>query len=206
MPRAPARPVAARRPGITASVRPAGDQPQRRGCRRSTRVTCFGVARRCRAATRARAATAPRRACRPGRFTVTPHRATAGCGDRRRGGSGTSKLASACVWRIARGGVGSAHGTCRLATPHSRCCVPPCGSLLLGLKRQGLDSWGDQGLVRANRFGGVADGTRTHDDQNHNLGLYQLSYSHRRVGKYSVARFRAPRPKQRQRRLRPRPP
>ncbi len=28
--------------------------------------------------------------------------------------------------------------------------------------------------------GGVADGTRTHDDQNHNLGLYQLSYSHRR--------------------------
>ena len=29
-------------------------------------------------------------------------------------------------------------------------------------------------------FGGVADGTRTHDDQNHNLGLYQLSYSHRR--------------------------
>jgi hypothetical protein len=28
---------------------------------------------------------------------------------------------------------------------------------------------------------GVADGTRTHDDQNHNLGLYQLSYSHRRV-------------------------
>jgi hypothetical protein len=27
--------------------------------------------------------------------------------------------------------------------------------------------------------GGVADGTRTHDNQNHNLGLYQLSYSHR---------------------------
>ena len=27
---------------------------------------------------------------------------------------------------------------------------------------------------------GVADGTRTHDDQNHNLGLYQLSYSHHR--------------------------
>ncbi len=27
-------------------------------------------------------------------------------------------------------------------------------------------------------FGGVADGTRTHDDQNHNLGLYQLSYGH----------------------------
>ncbi len=30
-------------------------------------------------------------------------------------------------------------------------------------------------------LGGVADGTRTHDDQNHNLGLYQLSYSHRKL-------------------------
>ena len=28
--------------------------------------------------------------------------------------------------------------------------------------------------------GGVANGTRTHDNQNHNLGLYQLSYSHHR--------------------------
>ena len=32
---------------------------------------------------------------------------------------------------------------------------------------------------------GVADGTRTHDDQNHNLGLYQLSYSHHRTLKYT---------------------
>ena len=32
-------------------------------------------------------------------------------------------------------------------------------------------------------LGGVADGTRTHDDQNHNLGLYQLSYSHRKNGR-----------------------
>ena len=29
-------------------------------------------------------------------------------------------------------------------------------------------------------FFGVANGTRTHDNQNHNLGLYQLSYSHHR--------------------------
>lgn len=29
-----------------------------------------------------------------------------------------------------------------------------------------------------NAFDGVADGTRTHDDRNHNPGLYQLSYSH----------------------------
>ncbi len=35
-------------------------------------------------------------------------------------------------------------------------------------------------------MGGVADGTRTHDNQNHNLGLYQLSYSHRRATKYSA--------------------
>jgi hypothetical protein len=27
---------------------------------------------------------------------------------------------------------------------------------------------------------GVADGTRTHDDRNHNPGLYQLSYSHQK--------------------------
>jgi hypothetical protein len=27
-------------------------------------------------------------------------------------------------------------------------------------------------------FGGVADGARTHDNRNHNPGLYQLSYSH----------------------------
>ena len=27
---------------------------------------------------------------------------------------------------------------------------------------------------------GVADGARTHDNRNHNPGLYQLSYSHRR--------------------------
>ncbi len=26
---------------------------------------------------------------------------------------------------------------------------------------------------------GVTDGTRTHGNQGHNLGLYQLSYSHR---------------------------
>jgi hypothetical protein len=32
--------------------------------------------------------------------------------------------------------------------------------------------------------GGVADGTRTHDDRNHNPGLYQLSYSHHRGREY----------------------
>ncbi len=28
------------------------------------------------------------------------------------------------------------------------------------------------------KLGGVNDGTRTHDDWNHNPGLYQLSYAH----------------------------
>src|SRR5699024_477461 len=32
------------------------------------------------------------------------------------------------------------------------------------------------------RKNGVADGTRTHDNRNHNPGLYQLSYSHHRAG------------------------
>jgi hypothetical protein len=41
------------------------------------------------------------------------------------------------------------------------------------------------------RYLGVADGARTHDNQNHNLGLYQLSYSHHRREKYSGARCAA---------------
>ena len=39
------------------------------------------------------------------------------------------------------------------------------------------DDQEDEILLRMN---GVADGTRTHDNRNHNPGLYQLSYSHRR--------------------------
>ena len=35
---------------------------------------------------------------------------------------------------------------------------------------------------------GVADGARTHDNRNHNPGLYQLSYSHRR-GRSIAERF-----------------
>ncbi len=33
-------------------------------------------------------------------------------------------------------------------------------------------------LVGVTRKNGVDDGTRTHDDRNHNPGLYQLSYAH----------------------------
>ena len=36
----------------------------------------------------------------------------------------------------------------------------------------------DEILLQMN---GVADGARTHDNRNHNPGLYQLSYSHRRT-------------------------
>ena len=34
---------------------------------------------------------------------------------------------------------------------------------------------------------GVADGARTHDNRNHNPGLYQLSYSHRISENYNLA-------------------
>ncbi len=44
--------------------------------------------------------------------------------------------------------------------------------------RRGLGHCGSgAGRLRCRR-GGVDDGTRTHDDQIHNLGLYQLSYAH----------------------------
>ena len=40
-------------------------------------------------------------------------------------------------------------------------------------------------LADTSRDSGVADGARTHDNRNHNPGLYQLSYSHHRDDKYS---------------------
>ena len=33
-------------------------------------------------------------------------------------------------------------------------------------------------LIKTRKTLGVANGTRTHDNRNHNPGLYQLSYSH----------------------------
>lgn len=38
----------------------------------------------------------------------------------------------------------------------------------------------EQQYKKARIFFGVTDGIRTHDDWNHNPGLYQLSYGHRR--------------------------
>ena len=35
-------------------------------------------------------------------------------------------------------------------------------------------------FTKIKKFDGVADGARTHDNRNHNPGLYQLSYSHHR--------------------------
>ena len=45
-------------------------------------------------------------------------------------------------------------------------------------------------VFRLQRFTyfGVADGARTHDNRNHNPGLYQLSYSHREALEYSLTR------------------
>src|ERR1700754_130990 len=40
-----------------------------------------------------------------------------------------------------------------------------------------MKDWEAGGRNWKKRYG-VADGTRTHDDRNHNPGLYQLSYSH----------------------------
>jgi hypothetical protein len=39
--------------------------------------------------------------------------------------------------------------------------------------------------------GGVDDGIRTHDGRNHNPGLYQLSYVHRRLAILTHASWRA---------------
>ena len=41
-------------------------------------------------------------------------------------------------------------------------------------------AWPFNSTARITGENGVADGTRTHDNRNHNPGLYQLSYSHRR--------------------------
>ena len=46
--------------------------------------------------------------------------------------------------------------------------------------KKGLDPEGIKAFRVSPVFDGVANGTRTHDNQNHNLGLYQLSYSHHR--------------------------
>ena len=39
---------------------------------------------------------------------------------------------------------------------------------------------------------GVANGTRTHDNRNHNPGLYQLSYSHHLKLHYNISRTAQP--------------
>ena len=39
---------------------------------------------------------------------------------------------------------------------------------------------------------GVDDGTRTHDNRDHNPGLYQLSYAHRRNGARSIRQMARP--------------
>ena len=49
-------------------------------------------------------------------------------------------------------------------------------------------------LAIAREKDGVADGTRTRDNRNHNPGLYQLSYSHHRWPDAEHARRKRPGP------------
>ena len=56
-------------------------------------------------------------------------------------------------------------------------CIPkPCGVFLLQLL-QILRVLKILHLLHKQKFLGATDGARTRDNQNHNLGLYQLSYS-----------------------------
>jgi len=50
-------------------------------------------------------------------------------------------------------------------------------STTIALKTFGINYFGAKIRMKAD---GVADGARTHDNRNHNPGLYQLSYSHHR--------------------------
>ena len=65
------------------------------------------------------------------------------------------------------------------------------GGLLWGRRGRPETQIGLSGaLIVCDSFG-VADGARTHDNRNHNPGLYQLSYSHRRAQDYSERPSRA---------------
>ena len=80
-----------------------------------------------------------------------------------------SDAAAAAVVESASLGIGLAPTAeppaCAVASPTTIAASKPIAMSLLGLI----------GMV-----GGVADGTRTHDNRNHNPGLYQLSYGHRK--------------------------
>ena len=73
---------------------------------------------------------------------------------------------AAAVFESASLGIGLAPTAgppaCAVASPTITASKPAAMSLL--------------GLI--DMMGGVADGIRTHDNQNHNPGLYQLSYGH----------------------------
>jgi hypothetical protein len=71
-------------------------------------------------------------------------------------------------------------GRTRVPCPAAR--IMPLAMMVCSVEIQKSPSWGFYLM----EIGGVADGTRTHDNQNHNLGLYQLSYSHRRNRDYSA--------------------
>src|SRR5512139_1160874 len=73
-----------------------------------------------------------------------------------------------------------------VTTPRSMACLVSriaMGCLLSCWTPQspgfGPNDSGPEGPHESSSLLGVADGTRTHDNRNHNPGLYQLSYSHR---------------------------
>ncbi len=78
-----------------------------------------------------------------------------------------------CRVSLTRSRSGFPSGRVRAGRPPRILPVLPavCSRNLHAIKKPGS-------LNRALEFSGVADGTRTHDDRNHNPGLYQLSYSH----------------------------
>ena len=63
---------------------------------------------------------------------------------------------------------------------------PSGGEVDFGDSPGSMKTWKEGGREAPKRGGllngagllGVTDGIRTHDNQNHNLGLYQLSYGH----------------------------
>jgi hypothetical protein len=64
----------------------------------------------------------------------------------------------------------------------TQACVQPQGPIknppMAGYTNRACTDSGDSRFQAHTKDNGVDDGTRTHDDRNHNPGLYQLSYTH----------------------------
>ncbi len=92
------------------------------------------------------------------------------------------------VFRRGQRGLLRRSAPSRSGVPRGLRAVPavlPAGSspsrLMHGKGRKKWSRRAPLSRCSARNSGGVADGTRTHDNWNHNPGLYQLSYSHHRT-------------------------